>query len=361
MLHGAITNYLLLVASPLVPLIAALKLLPQTASTTTDLSTSTNALASRALFVSSGLTILLSKATLSAPIDLTSLSSKLVDYEELKNNKATIVELTKARDKAKSDAHRAQRKLDKLAAGLPVEEIMRDIETAGGKNEGEEKGRGSASASPVPGQQTKTSSTVGSKVEAGKFEEVEKISQHRKVKVEELEQQVQALQKKLNDAASSATTTTTTSNNALPEHQVRSHPLFSSQSGLLATANGKLKMAESNIELLRGKCGSIAGKLNLAEQALRDLTSLSSIHTSDLLATSNKKCKELEGYLAKYKFKLSQALEGGATVKSAKEGMKEMKTLIETLTRQNEKLQVRRQARNEIVSSDYDVQDTPTT
>ncbi|GMH73906.1 hypothetical protein TrRE_jg8324 [Triparma retinervis] len=322
----------------------AVELLPQGASTSSDLASATSALSKRSHFVATGVASLLEKATKASPVDLTGIAQGISKFEKMKVQEATIVELSASRDKFRDDAKRSQRKLDKLAAGVPAEEILRDTEkVVGGDSNG---GTSAASAaatsssganSPGPASSTMTTASAAATpvVPSAQMDEVKKISEHRKAKIEVLEKQLTTLKKDLNVANAAATRGTAT----VAEHQVKSHPLYSAQSASLAMATSNLKVAEDNFSALSEKFAQMKGKLNLAEKSLGDLTQTSNNQVNELLEEKQKKCAGLEATVAKLKFKLNQAVEGGRQALSIKSSMAEMKTLVETLTTQNKKLQ----------------------
>ncbi|GMI44202.1 hypothetical protein TrCOL_g3464 [Triparma columacea] len=320
----------------------AVKLLPQGASTSSDLASAATALSRRSNFVATGVASLLEKTTKSSPVDLTGIAAGIFKFEKMKIQEATIAELSASRDKYRDEAKRSQRKLDKLAAGVPVEEVLRDTEKvaptdSNGTPAALASTTSSGANSPGPVSSTTNAASVAATpvVPSAQMDEVKKISEHRKVKVEELEGQVTKLQKQLNSAKVAATRGTAT----VAEHQVKSHPLYSAQSARLAMATSNLQVAEDNFSNLSKKFSEIKGKLNLAEKSLEDLTQASNNQVNELLEETQTKCAGLEATVAKLKFKLNQAVEGGRQALSFKSSMAEMKTLVETLTTQNKKLQ----------------------
>mmetsp|Transcript_15178 Transcript_15178/g.31291 ORF Transcript_15178/g.31291 Transcript_15178/m.31291 type:complete len:782 (+) Transcript_15178:203-2548(+) len=317
----------------------AIRLLPQTASTPTDLSSSAEALSKRSQFVSTGVAALLTKVTKAKPLNLDSITAVITKFEKLKTQEATIAELSASRDKYKKDAKRCQKKLDKLAAGVPVEEVMRDMEKVAGEGGPSTTAADARGAnSPGPATTTSASSSVpatGPVVPSAQLDEMKKISEHRKAKVEQLEEQVSKLQKELN----SASVATGNDKNIVAEHQVKSHPLYSAQSADLAMATSNLKVEQEKYSNLTEKFAEIKGKLAVTEKSLGDLTKTTNDQLTSLLDEKQKRCASLEASVAKLKFKLNQAVEGGRQALSQKSSMAEMKTLIETLTAQNKKLQ----------------------
>ena len=312
----------------------AVGVIPEASEISADLSTSASHLAKRSLFISSGISALLTKAAKRPTIDLSKVKpvEALQYVEKAKQLESQVAELTKTRDEANSKARRANRKLDKIAAGVAIDEVMN----------GDDRKSGAQSPAPAtPSNSAAAASTTSSaatpanaaSVPTKEMEEVVAVSEHRKKKIEELEGQMKNLQLQLNESASARST--------IQEHQVRSHGLFISQASSLARATANLKIAQENVELVSKKYAEIQGKHEVVEKALRDLTAVGQANVGDLLKQKQEQYAASAAEVAKLKFKLGQAIEGAKQSNSYKTSLAEMRMSHDSLVAQNSKLQKR--------------------